>query len=73
MRIIPIKTPLIKTGENLVEVILDSADGEIFLEDQDILVIASSVVSLTSGNFRDIPKAEPSRKAEELAEKSRTR
>lgn len=70
MESIGIKTPRIEPGEDLVEIILSSIKGKKALRDHDIVVIASSVVSLTSGNFRDIPKAEPSREAGELAEKT---
>ncbi len=69
MELIGIKTPLIKYGDNLVDVILESDAGE-KLKDNDILVIASSVVSTVLGRTRKIDEIEPSEKAKKLAEKS---
>lgn len=70
MEVIGIQTPLIKPGDDLVEVILDSIGQDVGLKNQDILVIASSVVSTVNNRVKKISDVEPSGKAEELSEES---
>jgi len=72
VKIIGVQTPLIKPGNDLVEIILDSIEknGGIELKNNDILVIASSAVSTAEGRTRDIESVTPRKEAEELARKS---
>lgn len=70
MQVIGVKTPLIEPGDDLVEVILDSVGKEGALEDNDILVIASSVVSTVLGRIQKINEVKPSKRAKELAGES---
>lgn len=71
MEVIGIQTPLIKSGDDLAEIILKSIEekGE-ELKENDILAIASSVVSTANGQIRKISDVEPSNQAKELAKKS---
>lgn len=72
MRILDIKTPLIKSTDDIVDVILDSVEGEndVNIDDGDILVIASSAVSTTIGKIREISDVRPTERARSLAEES---
>lgn len=69
MEIIGIKTPLIETGDEIAEIILNSL-GDESLKNNDILVIASSVVSSAMNKVKKIEEAEPRKLAKELAERS---
>jgi coenzyme F420-0:L-glutamate ligase/coenzyme F420-1:gamma-L-glutamate ligase len=63
--------PLIKEGDNLPHLILESAKIQgIELEIGDILVIAETVIAKSEGNFIDLGSIEPSSQANELAEKT---
>lgn len=68
MKLIGIKTPLIEPGDDPVETILDSIEERTSLKDNDILVIASSAISSAKNRIRNIPEAEVTEEAEELAE-----
>ncbi|MFA5692187.1 MAG: coenzyme F420-0:L-glutamate ligase [Acholeplasmataceae bacterium] len=51
-----IKTPLIKEGDDLIEIIIDSVlkaskDGNFEIKDNDVLAITESVVSISQGNY----------------------
>lgn len=69
MELIGVKTPLIKPGDDLVEMILDSIGGD-GLEDRDILVIASSAVSTALRRLREFDQVEPGTLAKGLAAES---
>lgn len=69
MEVIGIQTPLIEPGDGLVEIILNSIENERF-QDNDILVVASSIVSTSLERIQKIEEVEPSEKAKELSEKS---
>lgn len=69
MEVTGIQTPLIELGDDLVEIILNSIENE-GLQDNDILVIASSVVSTSLEKMQKIGEVKPSKRAKELAEKS---
>jgi len=60
--------PLIVPGDDLVAIILDSlsAMGWV-LQDQDVLVITSKIVSKAEGCFVDLESVEPSAEAQTLA------
>ncbi len=68
MEITGIKTPRMEPGDDPVRIVLESMDEE--LENEDVIVIASSVISLTFGNFLEISEVEPSDRAEEFAEET---
>ncbi len=72
MRVIGIRTPLIEPGDDLVDIILDSIQekNEVEFEDEDVLVIASSVVSTISNRIKKINNVTPSDEAKDLAKKT---
>lgn len=69
MEIIGINAPLIKKEDGLQEILLDSLEEET-LQNGDIVIIASSVVSLTSGFIEVLEDTDPGRQAIKLSEKS---
>lgn len=70
MEVIGIQTPLIKPGDDLVEVILNSADGKKKPRNKDVIIVASSVVSTAQDRIRKIAETNPSELAKKLAEDS---
>jgi len=70
MNIIPIKTPLIQTNDDLIDVLISSmSEQRIEPKDGDILVVSSKVVALTQGRIVNYQKVKPSKKAKILAKK----
>lgn len=63
--------PIIKENDNLPEIIYDSLlKNDITLVDNDILVLAETVVSKAEGNYVEINSVTPTDKAKEMSEKS---
>lgn len=63
--------PIIKENDNLPEIIYESlVDNNISLTDNDILVLAETVVSKAEGNIVKIDSANPSEDAIRMSEKS---
>lgn len=63
--------PIIKTGDDLPRIIYESLkDNDIKLEDNDVLVLAETVVSKAEGNIVKIDDIVASDKAEQMALKS---
>ena len=69
MELIGIRTPIIKPGDDVVDTVLGAA-GEGYIEDEDILIIASSVISTAQNRIKKLEDVEPSKLAKELAEES---
>lgn len=70
MRIFPIKTPIIKPNQDLVEIILSSMRSQgLELQNCDILAVASKVVSIANGRIIDLKEVKFSEEALELAKK----
>ena len=66
----PIKTPLISPGDDIVSLILKSAeDNGLQLMDGDIMAFSSKVLSIASGNIIRLSDVKPSQKALEYAGK----
>ncbi|OGO12539.1 MAG: coenzyme F420-0:L-glutamate ligase [Chloroflexi bacterium RBG_16_47_49] len=62
--------PLIKTGDDLVEIIKNGlSQGKISLQDGDILVLAQKIVSKAEGRTVNLVSIKPSQEAIELADK----
>lgn len=60
--------PIIREGDNLVEIILSSLEKmKLNIEDLDVFVIAQTIVSRIEGQVRDLKKVEPSQGAIQLA------
>lgn len=65
------RIPLIKPGDDLVRVILNSLERTgLTFQDGDILVIAQKIVSKSEGRLVDLKAVTPSTQAVELAERS---
>lgn len=70
MRLYAVRTSIIKTGENLVEVILESLKRQnLQLEDGDILALASKIIAYAEGRVAKLSDIKPSEEAKELAKK----
>ncbi|MFX1486280.1 MAG: coenzyme F420-0:L-glutamate ligase [Promethearchaeota archaeon] len=70
MRLLPIRTRVIKPDDDIVEILLDvlNHDG-IELEDKDILVIAETALGTAQGRLVKLDEIKPSKHAKELAAK----
>ena len=68
MELFAVKTRIITSGDDLVELVLESmkVQGQQF-EDNDILALASKIVSSTEGRLTGLESVKPSEKAEKLA------
>jgi len=68
MEIFPIRTPIIRPGENLAEIILEAIHSKgLRLQDSDIIAVASKVVSIATNRIANLRKIEPSKRALKLA------
>jgi coenzyme F420-0:L-glutamate ligase len=68
MKLYPVKTRTIESGDNLTEVILESLKRQrLELKNNDILALTSKIVSLAQGRSVNIRNVKPSAKAKELA------
>jgi len=64
-----IKTPLIKPGDNIANIILDAMEENgLFFQDKDVLILAESAVSTAEDRLVDLNKVKITEKAMELAE-----
>jgi coenzyme F420-0:L-glutamate ligase/coenzyme F420-1:gamma-L-glutamate ligase len=65
-----VKTRIVKVGDNLIELILESLKAEnLYLEDNDVLAITSKIVSYSEGRITHLGEVKPSDDARRLAEK----
>ncbi len=63
--------PLIKEGDNIANLIVNAMDiGDTKIENEDIFVIAETIISKAEGNKIDLRTIEPTPKSFELAEKT---
>jgi coenzyme F420-0:L-glutamate ligase len=70
MRLYAVETRVVKPGDNLVDVILDSLRKQTLkLEDNDVLALASKIVSYSQGRIMKLGDVKPSEKAKKLARK----
>jgi coenzyme F420-0:L-glutamate ligase/coenzyme F420-1:gamma-L-glutamate ligase len=70
MQLYAVKTRVVKVGDNLVEVVLDSLRKQrLNLENDDMLALASKVVSYSQRRIVNLSDVKPSRRAEKLAKK----
>lgn len=68
VRLYGLKTPIIKTGDNLVGIVLESLHAlKLQLEENDVLVFTSKVVSCAEGRLVKLSSIRPSEKAKQLA------
>jgi len=70
MRLYAVETRVVKPGDNLVDVILESLRKQTLeLEDDDVLALASKIVSYSQGRIAKLGDVKPSEKAKKLARK----
>jgi coenzyme F420-0:L-glutamate ligase/coenzyme F420-1:gamma-L-glutamate ligase len=70
IQIYPIRTKLVEKGDDLVALIVQALEEAKFeLEDGDILVIASKVVSMSQGRLVSLDSIKPSRRSRILAKR----
>jgi coenzyme F420-0:L-glutamate ligase len=70
MRLYAVETRVVKPGDNLVDVILESLRKQTLkLEDDDVLALASKIVSYSQGRIVKLGDVKPSEKAKKLARK----
>lgn len=68
VQILPIKTPLVKAKDNLIDLILQAMEKQrLKFADNDILAVSSKIVSLAEGRLIKLGKVIPSKKAKLLA------
>ena len=68
MRLIAVKTRLVKIGDDLVKFVLESLNAQdLQLEDNDVLVLTSKVVSYSEGRTVKLSEVKPSEEAKRLA------
>jgi len=68
LRLYPVKTKVIKTGDNIVKVILESLEKQkLQLENHDILAITSKIISYAENRLVKLSNVKPSREAKKLA------
>ncbi|WP_406656084.1 coenzyme F420-0:L-glutamate ligase [Methanolobus sp. ZRKC2] len=70
LQMLGIKTPLIKPGDNIADVIIDSLGKQgMRFQDNDILIIAESPLATAENRLMCLKDVKPSGEAEELARK----
>ena len=70
MELIAVKFPLIKEGDNIVNILLKSIKEEgLSIEDGDIIAIADKIVATSEGRIAYYKDVKATKKAEALAEK----
>jgi coenzyme F420-0:L-glutamate ligase/coenzyme F420-1:gamma-L-glutamate ligase len=68
VRLYGLRTPIVKTGDNLVEIVLESLHAQkLKLEENDVLVFTSKAVSYAEGRLVKLSSIRPSEKAKQLA------
>ena len=68
MRLYAVKTRIIKTGDDMVEVILQSLQEQnLKLENNDILAVTSKIIACAEGRVVKLSDVKPSDRAEEFA------
>ncbi len=70
MRLYAVKTRIVKVGDDLVKLILESLkEQNLQLEDNDILAITSKIIAYAEGHVAKLSDIKPSDSAKELARK----
>lgn len=68
MRLFPIKTDVIKAGDNIVDIILISMERQaLHFEDGDVLALPSKILAHAEGRIVKLSEIKPSDKAKKLA------
>lgn len=68
MQLCPIKTRTVKAGDDLVDVVLEALKAQhLALEDNDVLALASKIVSYSQNRIARLTEIKPSEKSKKLA------
>lgn len=68
MRLYAVRTGIVKIGQDITELVLESLKAEkLRLEDGDVVALASKIVSYAEGRITKLSDLEPSEKAKKLA------
>jgi len=71
-KLFPVRTRTISERDDLVEALIESLrKADMVLEEEDVIVVASKVVSLVEGRVRKVPVVKVSKKATQLGNKFR--
>jgi len=55
--------PIVKKGDDIAQLIAHAANGQVKIENGDIIVVAQSIVSKAEGNVYDLREINPSPRA----------
>ncbi len=70
MEVYSIKTPLVKEGDDIIGIILESIENaKLEIKDGDILIAADKIVSTSEGRTANLATIRPSKRANEIAKK----
>ena len=70
MELLPIKTPLVKEGDNITSIILESVKkAKVEIRDDDVLIVADKIVATSEGRNVVYDSVKPSIRAHRLARK----
>lgn len=71
MKLFPIKTGIIKQGDNIVDAILKAMEKQkLAFDDGDVLALASKIIAYAENRIVKLKEIKPSKEAEKLASKS---
>jgi len=71
IELIGLRLPEVRPGDDVVELLLKAASAEgLSLQDRDVIVITSKVLSKSLGLLIDIKEVEPSKRARQIARKA---
>lgn len=65
VEVIPVRLPIIREGDDIAKMVVEKIE----LEDRDVVVFCSTIVSKAEGRVRDLKSYVPSERAYELAKK----
>jgi len=69
MRVYAVKTRLVRAGDSIVDVVLESLkEQHLELEDEDILALTSKIIAYAENRLAKLSEVKPSGKADELAQ-----
>lgn len=70
MEVYPVKTPLVKVGDDIIKIILDAINkADLKIKDGDIIVTADKIVATSEGRVFDLKTVTPTKRAKEIARK----
>jgi len=68
LEVYPIKTPLVKVGDDIIKIILEAVENAGYkIENEDILLVADKIVATSEGRIVDLNSIKPTAKSKKLA------